>query len=497
MITALENQRLEIQARLDAEKTAEDRNRMGQYATPSALALSVLEQAKRLLPKNAKVRFLDPALGSGAFYAALLRTFPASRIQHAQAFEVDPHYGKPAEALWAGHGLHLTLGDFTKAEAQPTTNLVICNPPYVRHHHLSQDDKKRLIEKTLVVSGRRLSGLAGLYCHFLLQSVAWMEPGAIGGWLIPSEFLGVNYGKEVKDFLLSRVSVLHIHRFDPNDVQFVDAVVSSAVLWFRNAPPKPGHRVRFTYGGGLADPHKEMSVASADLAHETKWTRFPLQDVRVTSTTIKVGDLFRIQRGLATGDNGFFILDEAKARQRGLPQKALRPILPSPRYVNADIIEADAQGIPINTRRLFLLDPGMNPEEIVERHPALAAYLEEGRANGLDQRYLCRNRQRWYDQEKREPAPIVCAYMGRGEKGRPFRFIRNKSGATVANAYLTMYPTPELKARLIREPGLLDALWQQLSKIRAEDLLGEGRVYGGGLCKLEPKELARVPLGVA
>lgn len=32
-----------------------------------------------------------------------------------------------------------------------------------------------------------------------------------------------------------------------------------------------------------------------------------------------------------------------------------------------------------------------------------------------------------------------------------------------------------------------------LNNVRLEDLLGEGRIYGGGLHKLEPKELANVP----
>jgi hypothetical protein len=31
-----------------------------------------------------------------------------------------------------------------------------------------------------------------------------------------------------------------------------------------------------------------------------------------------------------------------------------------------------------------------------------------------------------------------------------------------------------------------------LNEIKPEELLGEGRVYGGGLHKLEPKELANV-----
>lgn len=49
---------------------------------------------------------------------------------------------------------------------------------------------------------------------------------------MPSEFMDVNYGASVKRYLLDKVTLLHIHRFDPKEVQFGDALVSSAVVWF-------------------------------------------------------------------------------------------------------------------------------------------------------------------------------------------------------------------------------------------------------------------------
>lgn len=39
---------------------------------------------------------------------------------------------------------------------------------------------------------------------------------------------------------------------------------------------------------------------------------------------------------------------------------------------------------------------------------------------------------------------------------------------------------------------LKTAIWEILRNIRPEDIMREGRVYGGGLRKVEPKELGRV-----
>ncbi len=495
-ISTLEKKRLALQVKLDQVKTPAERNRLGQFATPPLLAVDILEYARTLFPARERIRFLDPAIGTGAFYTALRKVFSKERIAEALGFEIDPNYGKPAAKLWEGSGLDLRLADFTRAAAAPRANLIICNPPYVRHHHMTNEEKIRLQLRTMNASGMKLSGLGGLYCHFLGLSHGWMADGGIAGWLIPSEFMDVNYGQAVKRYLLSKVTLLHIHRFDPNDVQFADALVSSAVVWFKKAPPPPEHSVTFTFGGTLSSPKISRSVSASALAHESKWTRFPVEGVRTNSSIPTISDFFKIKRGIATGDNGYFILSADDIAAHGLPVEAFRPILPSPRYLPDDQVDADGNGNPKIERRMFLLDTRLNEDEIKTRFPTLFAYLEEGKRRALHVRYLCSHRSPWYAQENRPPPPIVCTYLGRKDtaRGRPFRFILNRSQATIANVYLAMYPTPPLARALAHDPKLIERVWKVLNTITPAQLLGEGRVYGGGLHKLEPKELANVPV---
>lgn len=495
-IASLETLRSQLQADLDSHKTQAERNRLGQFATPAPLAVDILRYAKTLLPAREKINFLDPAIGTGSFYSALRSLFPDGRVQEALGFEIDPHYGKPATRLWKDTGLKIKLSDFTHAEASPRFNLIICNPPYVRHHHLENGSKTRLQMKTMHASAMRLSGLAGLYCHFLGLSHAWMTDGAVAGWLIPSEFMDVNYGVAVKRYLLERVTLLHIHRFDPSDVQFADALVSSAVVWFRNTPPPKNHSVTFTFGGTLLTPNLLRTVPATALMHEHKWTRFPVSDIRTESGIATLSDFFKIKRGLATGSNKFFILTEEEITSRKLPMELFTPILPSPRYLPENEITADRHGNPKIERARFLLDTKLPETEIKRRFPSLHRYLEEGKAQGLDRRYLCQHRALWYAQENRPPAPILCTYLGRSDakNGKPFRFILNASRATVANVYLALYPTPALARAITHDGNLLRRTWHLLNQITPQRLLGEGRVYGGGLHKLEPRELANVPV---
>ena len=497
----LESTRLAVQSQLDSIKTQAERNKRGQFATPTALAAEILEYAHSLLPPRLKIRFLDPAIGTGSFYSALLSRFAPSRIVRAVGYEIDPRYGRAADQLWRDTSLTVHLSDFTAATPpQAETdkfNLLICNPPYVRHHHLMRADKVRLQQAVEHTAGLRLSGLTGLYGYFVCLAYAWLAADGLAGWLIPSEFMDVNYGRPIKEFLLKRVTLLRIHRFDPKDVQFRDALVSSAVVWFRKSAPPENHAVEFTYGGTLTQPAATKSIPVSVLRETSKWTKYPLAAVRPTPhyTELKLSDLFKIQRGIATGANEFFVLTLEAAAQHRLPREFLMPILPSPRYLTKDEIEADAQGEPLIERKLYLLNCNLPEEAVKHRYPTLWKYLQSGVATGISQHYLCQHRTPWYSQEARAAAPILCTYMGRqnAASGRPFRFILNHSRATAPNVYLLLYPKPALADYLAEQPDRIQAVWRALNEIQPDTLIGEGRVYGGGLHKLEPNELANAP----
>jgi len=499
--TATESTRIKLNIQLDSAKTRRERNQLGQFATPPQLALDIVDLAKILLPEERKIHFLDPAFGTGAFYSALLQRFPQERILSATGYEIDPHYGNGAMQLWCDTPLKLEIADFT--QTSPTTgnqaNLLLCNPPYIRHHHLSREQKQRLQKATAKNTGIKLSGLAGLHCYFLCLADAWMQEGGIAVWLIPSGFMNVNYGQLIKDYLITRTTLLRIHHFNPTEVQFADALVSSAVLCFKKAIPSDDHTVCFSEGGSLTSPQRLRQVCLAELHRTPKWTQLGLKvnHTQPKNFDLKLSDLFTIKRGLATGANHFFILTLEQIAQHQLPAEFLQPILPSPRYLQVNEIAADAEGNPQIARQLYLLNCKLSEEDLREQYPYLWHYLQQGKAQGLHSRYLCRHRSPWYAQENRLPAPLLCTYMGRMSRSRknPFRLFLNHSKAIAPNVYLMLYPKPQIASLIQERPKMLKALWQILTRISPQEFITEGRVYGGGMHKLEPKELgnARLP----
>lgn len=494
----IEERRVELQIELDAQKTAKERNELGQFATPASLAVEIAAATVALLPVDEKIRFLEPALGTGSFFSALHETADESLIQSAVGVELDPVFAKAAEELWLGRGLEVINGDFTDFPVFPTLqerfNLILTNPPYVRHHHLDASTKKRLALVAQSTSGIQVGGLAGLYVYFALLADACMEEGGIAAWLIPSEFMDVNYGEALKKYLLEKVQLLRVHRFDPLEVQFDDALVSSAVVIFRKTKPSAACKPTFSFGGTLEAPAVSAEISYDSLCRERKWTQFPHITEARSDEGPTLGDLFKIQRGIATGANGFFILAREEAKGRDLPDFFLRPVLPSPRLLKSIVIEREPDGHPVIPNQLVLLDCNLPEEDVQAKFPALWEYLEEAQGSGVRDRYLVRKRTPWYRQEHRPPAPFVCTYMGRGvgEK-RPFRFIWNKSDAIVTNMYLMLYPIGGMAELLRGHPDAQGRVFDLLNEVTGDSLRGEGRVYGGGLHKIEPAELGRIP----
>jgi hypothetical protein len=102
--------------------------------------------------------------------------------------------------------------------------------------------------------------------------------------------------------------LVHIHRFNADDLQFADALVSSCIVVFRNKKPKNLNKIKFSIGGTINNPNEMRLIDRSNLKADSKWTSLFQGRAENIETQVTLGSFFTVKRGFATGDNDFFLV---------------------------------------------------------------------------------------------------------------------------------------------------------------------------------------------
>jgi adenine-specific DNA-methyltransferase len=213
----------------------------------------------------------------------------------------------------------------------------------------------------------------------------------------------------------------------------------------------------------------------AVLAHTKKWDALVARGIpEHRAGSVRLGDKGKTRRGIATGDNNFFLLNRSRISDENLPADALKPCIGRAADVSGFIFDHDDfERLAKADRRIFLFDPTDTSNSATKR------YIEKGEHDGTSATYLSRSRKPWYRAEQRPPAPIWITVFGRGR----LKFIRNKAGIKNLTAFHCFYPDED-------DPLFADALVACLnSDVIAQAVAKQQRVYGGGLLKIEPADI--------
>ncbi|MDB5792539.1 MAG: hypothetical protein JWQ80_2563 [Massilia sp.] len=468
------------------------------HLTPPELAFDIASYAVSVLDEKQRknIDFGDPAVGTGAFFAALLAATSGENIRSAIGVDISPAHVAAARWRWQRRGMEVIEKDYLHISDLPSRNLILANPPYLRHQGIDPKYKSELRQRASADIGMRISGLSGQYVYFMLLSHKWLEKNAVAAWLIPSEFMQTTYGRALRFYLSRTVHLLKIHQFSPQDRQFENAETLPCVVVFRNTPPDPDALAEFTSGGSLNEPELRNVVSIAELSPDAKWTLTPKPTYRRDDSFLRLGDLFEVRRGIATGANDFFVLERSKAQTLGIPSFAVKPILPKAKNLTSDVIESGHDGYPKVEKQLCVIDCSIPPDEVRREYPSFYAYLKLGEDSGLLKRYLISRRKPWYKQEQRPVAPFLCTYMGKAHGDKPaIRFMLNESEAIASNTYLMLYPKLHLQKLIAERPETKQEVFALLKESSHEAMAEFSRQHAGGLSKIEPRELLEVWLG--
>ena len=178
----------------------------GSFYTPEGLINYMVKYLRnRITPKT----ILEPSAGDGRFVPAL-REFAAS-VSLAEFKE------EKAKKLIDSFGTECMVhcGDFIKfsLDTENTYDLIIGNPPYIAKKNVPKDQCESS-EAILKFFDLDSSIFQNLWVSFVLSSLKLLAPNGSIFFVLPFEFLQVQYAEKLREFLEGRFNTIEITTFE-------------------------------------------------------------------------------------------------------------------------------------------------------------------------------------------------------------------------------------------------------------------------------------------
>lgn len=354
---------------------------------------------------------------------------------------------------------------------------VVGNPPYVRQEGLGED--KPFFEHA---HASVYSGVADLYVYFYHQGLKMLRPGGRFGMITSNKFLRANYGKALRTFLRQH-RIIDLIDFRDLPV-FDDAIAYPLILIAERNAPEEAHTVRTFSVPGMEEASRIGEVMQSADRLPLAWLSeegWSLQSVEVLRLLEKIrnagtplGELVegRFYRGVLTGFNEAFIIDEARRQELiAADPKSEEIIKPFLRGKDVKRWRVDWAGLYlIFTRR------GIN----INKYPAIKAHLapyknrlmpgvEGGRKPGPYEWYEIQDSIAYYEEFEKPKIvyPDIC------EKPE---FSFDESGAFLANT-LYLLPTENYSMVGLLNSSLLHFYYRNCSSTIRGGWLRYIRIY--------------------
>jgi adenine-specific DNA-methyltransferase len=439
----------------------------------------------------------DPAVGAGAFLIA------AKQIQRETGrhltlggCEIDPSALTEARASGLSNGdlLNVEITDFLFHPPKRRPTGIVANPPYIRHHRLSEEVKAGLRALAAAAIGRPLDGRAGIHVYFLIRALQMLAPGGRLAFLVPADTCEGVFARPLWHWITTRYRLDAVVTFAREAAPFRGVDTNALILLIANAPPRdtfwwaqclePGcSGLKSWIVRDFSGPLAHGLVAQQRDVSEGLRTGLSRPPYLADTSEPTLGDYARVLRGIATGANEFFFLTRAQVAAVRLPDELLVPAVGRTRDVPGETLTPETMDrLEAAGRPTLLFSPDARP---MDQFPsAVRDYLEHGAKLGIPERPLIRTRHPWYKMESRRVPHFLFAYLGR----RNARFIRNLAGVVPLTCFLCVYPSSDDRA-------FVDGLWEVLrDPATRENLRLVGKSYGDGAIKVEPRALERLPL---
>ncbi len=333
------------------------------------------------------LRVLDPACGGGSLLAAaeLLAAGTGARLR-LLGLDLSPLATLAAslrlELIGAEHDVRRVDA---LAGSWPECDLVLMNPPFLRHEALPAAWKERAVRR----SG--LSRQADLSAHLVLLA---LRHAPVCGLVLPRALDTSRSAAPVRAEARARGGFALSLRSRAAG-SFAASVETSLAVWVEGGPDGPAAEATVALDG--LEPAELSALAAGRGGRRVRLVR---EEPARKPAGLLVRDVCDVRFGMKTGANGFFHLrplggdryESALCGEVRLAPGDVAPLL-------SGLREAIAPELARPGRVLFR--PG-------RPSPAALAYVRRGQSLGVDRRPTCASRRTWWRvAPDRSPAPVL------------------------------------------------------------------------------------------
>jgi adenine-specific DNA-methyltransferase len=445
---------------------------LGAVYTPPRVASALVRWAVRV-PSD---KVLDPACGEGVFLAAA-RTHLAdlgNKQPVCIGVDIDPSAASASGAICCDF--------FEWAQLAPMSDVIVGNPPFIRSH-LFPEQSRTVAFQQMREMGLHPSRLMSTWAPFVaLSSMLLGDTGRLA-FVVPEEIVQVGYAEELRRFLLKRFRRVIVCLPAPDLFPSVQQAV--VLLLCDNEPTGPKGLLTIPFRQLEEGPPYPVSPAPP-WEWSSKWTHLFLspRDRQIVSESFRLlgwspfREYGRVEVGVVTGDNGYFILTKSGVQEVG--DKFVVPIICGARDLGGiTLTPSDFTALVERERPVYLL----HTSEPIQNLPSmLRRYLARGIEQQISTRYKCRTRDPWYAVPSVWPADALFLRQA-GEMPKIVHL--EKKCASTDTIHRVRWRQPLFGKRHV--VSFLNT-W---TLIACEII---GRSYGGGVLELMPSEANSIPL---
>ena len=288
---------------------------------------------------------------------------------------------------------------------QPGFDVIIGNPPYVRHERIQDKKNMQLIIKNGLKLDKNFSipGRSDLSNYFFYHCLNWLKKDGKLGFIISDSWMHFDYGKPTQKVLLDNCSIEIMIK--PTYKVFSDADTMTVIIILQKSKnddnvmkiAKINHGELLTNVLFIEKPQKEIQPGN--------WNLYFLENsLTPTISMINMDKAGIVKSGIKTGNNDFFVLKSDICKKYNILKQYRKPIIS--KSINGYVLETDMAesylfDVPQTKRELIRTEHGQN----------VLKYIEHGEKNNIQNKSTIKSRKQWYSLKLGEPPAIFLSQI--------------------------------------------------------------------------------------